>query len=583
MTRRFLLGGSLAGLLLLGGACTRTLEAPAEVLESFAVSFTDASPALLGTREAPLAFFHQDYHTVHLDIEAVGSNGTRPLPWTGEVALVMPRGELPSQRQPVMLRDGKATSVEVRLRRVAGDTVIFVEDRLEGRNDAPPTYATGASGRLYFQHPTIAQIQETRDEGTSSMYKSRVEVTEGTMIVTNVSASGFNVTDVTQPAGNWNSLFVYAYNGVEGMAIGSQLLLLAGGITEFLGSTQLSAPIYAMPNVRCEVELSSSEGVEDTEVDEGGLAVVSRCPEGTTCTQVTEARGDGTARLHRCVPDQDPGRWDKVGRIPCSQDGDPVCPAGTACLLDPEVGSRFCLVEPITPPENCWPKAYPDEFPYCGPIHTDTQDPLVSERFEGALVKLDSSNGPIRVEGLPICKHVDNLQSVRSTCHVTDDVPDCALARAGERLLRGQDGKLCYRAMQACRRFDPENPQREYRWNEVRSTCVLDDSLPYCEYAEPGDEVLRNPAGVICRSTFDDFLIGGYTEFNQWKVVYPDAAGNDRCATIIADALSEFDPFVLQEGTGRIQSVTGTLKQTQFSTGSSFWIIEVRRPSDIQE
>jgi hypothetical protein len=243
-------------------------------------------------------------------------------------------------------------------------------------------------------------------------------------------------------------------------------------------------------------------------------------------------------------------------------------------------------VVPVDPPAESWPEVRPGEFPYCGPHHTERTLPLASERTEGRLVKLVSSDGVLRIEGLPLCKHVDDIKSVRSRCNISDDVPDCTLARAGERLLRDANGNVCPRWYQACARFVPDTAHpgqmKEVDWHSVESTCTGDDTLPYCVTAAPGEEPLRDSRGAVCRSTFDEFLIGGWENFYQWKFTFNDGTGVPRCATVISDALPELDPIALQESPGTLRSITGTLKQTQFSSGSSFWIIQVGQQSDIE-
>lgn len=628
--------------LVLMPACKRVIEPGPEVVESFEVSLNFDEATLLaagcdstlpdtcyrnaGTVEAPLPFTATGYLSFFFDITAVGSEGTKPFPFSGEIGVSLPRGSISVSQPAIVLDGGVATAVQVRMRRVPGATTVFFEDRLEGRNPSPPTFAVGASPKIIFAYPTIPQIQETDDEGSSPVYKNYVEITEGTLLVTRIAASGLNVQDLDTT--QWNGMYVYAYNGVEGILPGSQLFFLGGTVTEFLGSTQIQSPIYAAPHIRCEVELNAVEDVEDTEVDEGGLAVVARCPKGTTCTQVTEPRDDGkTARLHRCVPDTNPERWDKYGRILCTGPGDTTCPAGATCEqdLDRDEGTYVCQVKPVTPPSGSWPKYFADS-PYCGPIHTDNTSPLVSEMYEGKLVKIDDSHGPIRVEGLPLCRHVDDLQSVRSSCNVTDAVPDCSIAKAGDKILRDPQGTVCYRWNQACANEgtawtklrsscnpDPSLPYcneaaagqpllknnackkvGDQTWQAVRSTCNPDPAKSPCTLAATGDPVLTDDSGsactrldddypaTICRSTMDDFIMGGYNEFNQWKVVWPISdSGDEVCATVIADALASFNPFDLQESPGTLKSITGTLKQTRFQSGSSFWMIEVRGPEDL--
>lgn len=589
---------STAGFLLLGlsfglSACKRVVEATPEELESFAVSF-DFAPTVLsaagcgssnpdtcltapGTVEQPLDYAHSVYVDVFLNIEAIGSKGTKPFPWDGEVGVRLARGRLHTQMDRVLLVDGQVRAARVRLQHVAGPAVIFIEDRMTGVNDVAPTFAVGASPRLYFAQPSIAQVQESRDEGEAALNMQNVEVTSGEMYVTRVSASGFNLQDLSDD--RWNGIFVYTYGSVEGIVEGSRILDVGGTVAEFLGSTQISFPTYGGPYTRCQVEIGSDNaGAEDTEVDVGMTLPSGGCPPTTTCMPLQEQRGEQTVSVHRCVPQNNPEIYDPVfGRVMCTGLNDTnSCPAGMHCLGsdDPDETGFFCQVLPVPAPSQAWPSTNGSTFPYCGPYHTDNEAPLNTESYEGKLVTLSSSDGAVRFEGLPVCKYVADITSVRSTCNLTDEVSDCPLARAGDQLLRNPQGALCYRGYQACK-----DDGRD--WNTLRSTCNSDSSLDYCYAAEPGDPVLRNDQGTICRSTMDDLLLGGYTSFNQWKATFVDDSGAMRCATIISDALTGFDPIEFQESNGQVQSLTGTLKQSRFSSGSSYWIVELRKPSDI--
>ncbi|MBN2362281.1 MAG: hypothetical protein JXR83_22705 [Deltaproteobacteria bacterium] len=585
--------------------CKIAARQPAETLDSFAVSFnfdpavaaaagcggaamTDICPTGPGTAEQPLPYAQEEYNSFFVDIDAIGTRGTRPFVWHGEVGATLPRGTLHMQQPAIVLVNGEARGVQIRLRRAAGSTLIAIEDRLEGRNEKTPTFVAGGSPKIHFEQPTIMQVQETRDEGTSPLDRSSVRLSDGTLVVSRVTPSGFYLQDVSAPPpGDWSGLFIYTYWPPEEIWPGAQLLEIGGSVTEYLGSTQIQQPEIAGINMRCVPEFRANEGVEDTDEEFSNALLLPGCGPGATCTRLEEDRDGTIVVTHRCVLDSQPERFDRRGRRICSADNDPVCPTGTTCLLDPEENVRYCQIVPVAPPAESWPKAYAGEFPYCGPFHTERTLPLASEMVEGRLVKLQSADGsPLRIEGIPLCKHVDDITSVRSRCNIDDSVPDCELARAGERLLRDASGKICPRWYQACARYvpDPAHPGQmmEVDWQSVESTCTGDDTLPYCDTALPGEEPLRDSHDAICRSTFDEFLVGGWENFYQWKVTFTDSAGDLRCATVISDALPELDPIALQESPGTLRSITGTFKQTQFRSGSSFWIVQVGQPSDVE-
>jgi len=591
-----------SALLLALAGCKIAAREPAETLDSFAVTL-DFNPAVLasagcgttlpdvcptsaGTAAQPLPYAQDDYNSFFVDIQAIGTKGTRPFVWHGEVGVMLPRGILHMQQPAVVLTNGEAHGVQIRLRRAAGPTLIAVEDRLEGRNEKTPTFVAGGSQKIYFAQPTIMQVQETLDEGSSPLDLSMVRISGGTMIVSRVGPSGFFLQDVSANPADWSGLYIYTYWPPEEIWPGTQLLAVGGSITEFLGSTQVQQPEMAGVNMRCIPEFKGNEGVEDTDADFSNSLILPGCATGATCTQLEEDRDGISVVTHRCVADSTPERWDRRGRLKCSADHDPVCPSGTQCWLDPEENVRTCQVTPVAPPGDAWPSTTNGAFPYCGPYHTERTLPLTSEMMEGRLVKLTSADGALHLEGIPLCKHVDDLKSVRSRCNLSDDVPDCTLARAGERLLRDDKGNVCPRWYQACAKMVPDTAHpgemKEVDWHTVESTCTGDSTMPYCVTALPGEEPLRDSRGTICRSTFDEFLFGGYESFFQWKVTYTDSGGGLRCATIVSDTVPGLDPIALQESPGTLTSITGTFKQTQFSSGSSFWIIQVGRPSDVE-
>lgn len=600
-------GTSLLGaaLLLALAGCKITAAEPAESLDSFAVTLNfdpavlaaagcgttlpDVCPTSAGSAEQPLPYAQSEYDSFFVDIQAIGTKGARPFVWHGEVGVTLPRGVLHMQQPAIVLTNGEARGVQIRLRRAAGPTLIAIEDRLEGRNDKPPTFVAGGSQKIYFAQPTIMQVQETLDEGSSPLDLSMVRISSGNLIVSRVGPSGFFLQDVSANPADWSGLYIYTYWPPEEIWPGTQLLTIGGSVTEYLGSTQLQQPEMAGVNMRCIPEFHGNEGVEDTDEDFSNSLFLPGCAAGATCTQLEEDRDGINVVTHRCVADSNPGRWDRRGRLVCNADNDPACPSGTRCELDtlesPNV--RSCQVTPVLPPADAWPTARAGEFPYCGPYHTERTLPLTSEMMEGRLVKLQSAPGTsLHLEGIPLCKHVDDINSVRSRCNISDEVPDCELARAGERLLRDAQGNVCPRWYQACAKRAPDTAHPgqfiDVDWHTVESTCTGDGTLPYCVTAAPNEEPLRDSRGTICRSTFDEFLVSGWESYYQWKVTYTDGAGELRCATIVSDSLPGLDPIALQESPGTLTSITGTFKQTQFSSGSSFWIIQVGRPSDIE-
>lgn len=593
----------LGALCALAAACVRKVEPPPETVSTFEVHVDfERSPApgiVLATCPCPaggcqgpadlcpgapgdpanevfIPYNGERTAQFYVDIVAVGTRGTKPFPINGPVKLAVSHGEVLVSGSQTNLTDGVAEDWPVRLRRTPGPTHIWVEDTLNRDDGSPPSFARGASdATLWFDQPTIADLQRTNDECCNSLQGQRVEITSGDLYVTRTTGNGFNVQDLRTP--EWGGLFVFAFNGIEGLRVGSKLLALGGAVTEFQSSTQITEPIYTPVNGLCGDVRGAGEGGQDVDEEESGIAR-ARCPRGSQC--VRDAEG-----VERCTPDGD-ASLDELGRRVCTP-GSGACPTGMECRTIEGQGS-FCQVRPL----DMNPEAFP-EPPYCGPINTGND--LDIEALEGSLVRITSSSGAgVRLEGLPVCKRPDGLEgdealaAVRSLCSPLDfdddGAPrvDCTQGANGEPLLRDASGRVCFRGNQACRDTG-RSP------TEVRSSCfdTGDNTIPRCELAAPGDPLLvdGDPASgeaQICRGTLDDFLMSGFQSFGQAKVFFEDAGGVTRCATVNLDALTGLDVFELQEQGVRWRSLTGTLRQVRFRSASGFWVVDVRFPEDLE-
>lgn len=593
------------GLAVLAPGCVRQLEKPPERIGSFEITLDfdaqpnpgqalatctcpfggcddqDLCPGATGSADNPIPFPGDRWATVRIDIVAVGTEGTKPFPVTAPVSIGLRAGEVFGPSRQRTLVDGEAQDVIVRFRRTPGPTYIWVEDNLPRDDDSPPSYAAAASDvPLIFAHPKIEDIQITDDECCNSLQGQRVEITRGELYITRIVGNGFNVQDIT--ANEWSGLFVFAFNGTEGLRTGTKLLQLNGALTEFQSATQLTEPTYVPVNGLCEPPKGTPEGGQEIDIEETGFAR-AKCPSTAQCL----LDGEG---VFRCTPDGDPG-LDPAGRRVCVVGNDGTCPPGMACQLIEGQGS-FCQVQPVDMITDAFPEA-----PYCGPITTSND--LSIEALEGMLVKLSGESGEgVRLEGLPVCRRPEGdnpVQQVRSSCNLVDIVEengelvpneDCTQAANGEPILRDASGQVCLRNNQACR-----DDGRLY--TELRSSCLDtgNTAVSRCVLAEPGEPVLLDKESPddpitedsrICRNTLDDFLTGGFRDFGQSKVYFEDGAGDTRCATVNFDAVPGFNAFELQEQGVKWSSVTGTLRQVRFQGGSSYWMIDVRYPEDLE-
>jgi hypothetical protein len=593
MKRSLLVAALLITSALTGLGCVEKIPPPPERVATFQVQLdfsqspqpgvltatctfeggTDLCPGAAGDLENRIPYPGEQYAQFRATIAAVSSKGNVPFKVNGPITITTGVGQesVWGAVRQVELVDGVAQNVLIRLRRTPGATLIWAVDDLPRRDGSEPSYAMGVSSEvIQFEQPSISDVQRTADECCSPLDGQRVNIDKGEIYITRVTGNGFNFQDVSAP--DWNGLFTFAFNGVEGLRVGTKLLAIGGAVTEFQGGTQLTEPVYTPVNGLCGDPVGFAAGAEEAEEDEAGSAR-ARCPKSAQCLRDEEG-------VERCTPDGD-ASLDKLGRRVCNLGG-AGCPAGTQCKAIEGQGT-FCQVIPLSMPEDVVGDMFPT-VPYCGPIRTGNN--LDVESFEGSLVKIEgSSPRGVRLEGLPVCKKpdgIDNMsdavRAVRSSCFITDELTDCAVANAGDVILRDGDGRPCFRNNQAC--LDDGRPS-----TELQSTCNPDTTLSRCELANPGDPVLRNEAGTICRGTLDDFITSGFVNFGQGKVAFEDAAGDTRCATVYFDGLTAFDFFGTQEMQGEgvgWKSITGTLRQVRFRSESGFWILDVRFAEELE-
>jgi hypothetical protein len=225
--------------------------------------------------------------SIYLDIQAVGLDGEPfPVPGEQQIHLKAVPGMIPATHEYVTITDGVAENVHVYLAQSIGESYIWVEDTGAGHVMEPfgpcnngidddkdgfidvadpdcfgpddPTeerasYATGLSPALYFETPRIWHLQYTDQVSTSPLTGQNVYVDKGSMIVTNVVANGFFVTDLNDnmpvlddlvTPGYYNSFFFYTFNKPEGIRYGDLLCNFSGGVVEYEGNTQMTFPTY---------------------------------------------------------------------------------------------------------------------------------------------------------------------------------------------------------------------------------------------------------------------------------------------------------------------------------------------------
>lgn len=120
----------------------------------------------------------------------------------------------------------------------------FADDQSEEAG----TLLTGVSEPVFYELPTVAEVQGRGSTTPFEAVAVDVAVTEPVVIVTRVATDGFYVTDISDPGG-YNHLFAFNFNTPEGMRVCDRLRRFSGTATEFFGFTEVSFPSYEIGRV----------------------------------------------------------------------------------------------------------------------------------------------------------------------------------------------------------------------------------------------------------------------------------------------------------------------------------------------
>lgn len=181
------------------------------------------------------------------------------------------------------LVDGKWSGT-VTVKNGFGPTHIWVNDDMAGYQGRSPSWVTGVSDTLWFQYPTISEVQATSDHETNNLDRefAQLRLEDRQVVLTAVATDGFWAADITDGNGNYNGIYVYTFNrpdyelteGESELAVnvGDRLAELTGIDQEYLATTQLSFPTYAPApgetlTVPDPVEITAALGCDDDEME----------------------------------------------------------------------------------------------------------------------------------------------------------------------------------------------------------------------------------------------------------------------------------------------------------------------------
>ena len=217
---------------------------PERVEPTFLEVALEASVAT-GTPEAPLPFSSEPT-TVDLTVTALDRNAD-PVNFTGTLTLNVRPGTL--ENLPWIEMEGSTWSGSISYRNGFGPTRIWVSDEgdLDIESPREPSFAAGVSEPLYYEIPTLSELNTHEDPEKNQLDGEFAEVKcEGQDVrISAVGTNGFWATDMADAPSSYNSLFVYTFSKPEPeVVVGAQLGLLTGNDQEYLGTTQFSFPTY---------------------------------------------------------------------------------------------------------------------------------------------------------------------------------------------------------------------------------------------------------------------------------------------------------------------------------------------------
>ena len=211
----------------------------------FEVEFIDEPEGLYPTDPVLFSTHPVSYR---IRIRAIGYD-RQPMPdWSGTVSVKAAPGQLRSPETIVVEAGEVETTVQVAL--AFDDLRIWISDEGDGAQEG--SFASGVAPLVRVMKPTVADVQRTVGAGDESPLTRRHvpvrsfddEYDPRRLIVTTVVNDGFYVTDFDDPAGSFNSLFVFSFSRPEGLNVGDQLGKLSGIISEFIGFTEMQFPAW---------------------------------------------------------------------------------------------------------------------------------------------------------------------------------------------------------------------------------------------------------------------------------------------------------------------------------------------------
>lgn len=223
-------------------ACEQQLENSLEGPLTFSVEITSGN---VGSEKSPNLFTNEEIEFT-LSVTAIDQDGSNAKDFNGPVNInIGPTGQLVlRQEKSFAMSNGFAKDIPVKVKYIHGKTHLWIEDI--GVDSTPGSFATGLSDEIWFKNPTLRNIQEPEKSSDSPLRNEFVEINIGNriLVVTGITNDGFYVTDISEPDGIYNAMYVYAFSRPEGLSEGDRISQLNGSVQEYYGFTELGFPSW---------------------------------------------------------------------------------------------------------------------------------------------------------------------------------------------------------------------------------------------------------------------------------------------------------------------------------------------------
>ena len=264
-------------------ACEKKLDQDLKGPLTFAVTFENFDG---GAPDSPIPY-SREARQVTFSVEAIDMQGDVASWFEGDVEVSLaPRGRLAlGQDKTVRLTSGVVKDAQVAVERLHGQAALWVEDR--GTKEAPGSFAVGLSPTIYVDNPYLSDIQHTDATGTSPLKGDFVQINlDGRQaVVTGMTKDGFYLTDVSDPEGEFNAIYVYTHSLPKYISPGVEIVSLSGTVEEYYGFTELGFPSYEVGEIS-EIPpadvLTPATVADDLEMEKRESTLV-RILDGTVC------------------------------------------------------------------------------------------------------------------------------------------------------------------------------------------------------------------------------------------------------------------------------------------------------------